>query len=496
MDCVLPLVSGVLVGVALLLRVAPALAAPPGEPEGPSSAAPDAQPGLERVGLAEPAAPTLAATGAYGLTEAQGAADGTHHRGSLRLAAAAAVLRWLNVAPSVHGRYDVHPSNGGFVLDAALAARAVLPLRDLRVGAELRGWVPGAENGSTMLRSASLDARALVGARAGRLVFAGAAGYRFDRSGNGGDNAARLGPGDRLALGLSDFDAVLLGLGAGARFGTVEVLAEGTAELLVGRGAPVASESPLRAAAGARLWLSRRVSASLGVEVSLSGRPELAATSALVPIDPRVTTSLGLRYAFLAPDPAPAAVTRAVPTPSQPPAVPPAPAVPPPPTEATLELSVSDDTGATVPNVSAWVRIGDEQRPLSPAEPGRFAELALPPGNVTLHIEAPGFEPLEKSMTLTAAPAKVALRLVALPPPSQVRGVVRSLSGKAVVAKIRVEPSGLEATTDATGAFQLDVPPGAYEVVIEAAGYRSQRRKVQVEAQGVVILNADLVKGP
>jgi len=54
----------------------------------------------------------------------------------------------------------------------------------------------------------------------------------------------------------------------------------------------------------------------------------------------------------------------------------------------------------------------------------------------------------------------------------------------------------VETKTDAEGFFQIDVPPGEYEVVIEAPGYVAQRRKAQVERQGVVIVNADLRKSP
>jgi hypothetical protein len=39
-------------------------------------------------------------------------------------------------------------------------------------------------------------------------------------------------------------------------------------------------------------------------------------------------------------------------------------------------------------------------------------------------------------------------------------------------------------------------PPGKYEVLVEADGYQSQRRKISVDPQGVVILNADLPKKP
>jgi hypothetical protein len=91
-------------------------------------------------------------------------------------------------------------------------------------------------------------------------------------------------------------------------------------------------------------------------------------------------------------------------------------------------------------------------------------------------------------------PLKLDLVLTAVPPPSQVRGLIRSLNGQAIVAKIRVEPAGIEAVTDAGGAFQVDLPPGSYDVVIEAPGFATQRRHVTVEPQGVVVLNAELVR--
>jgi hypothetical protein len=92
------------------------------------------------------------------------------------------------------------------------------------------------------------------------------------------------------------------------------------------------------------------------------------------------------------------------------------------------------------------------------------------------------------------ASQKLDVQLTALPPASQVRGVVRTFGGRGVVARIRVEPLGADVSTNDGGRFQIDVAPGDYEVVIEAPGYEHQRRKVHVDPLGVVILNADLVK--
>jgi hypothetical protein len=49
--------------------------------------------------------------------------------------------------------------------------------------------------------------------------------------------------------------------------------------------------------------------------------------------------------------------------------------------------------------------------------------------------------------------------------------------------------------TGADGTFSVEVPPGSYDVVIEAVGHKTQRRTVNVAVDGVVVLNADLLRG-
>jgi Carboxypeptidase regulatory-like domain len=93
------------------------------------------------------------------------------------------------------------------------------------------------------------------------------------------------------------------------------------------------------------------------------------------------------------------------------------------------------------------------------------------------------------------APLVIDVQLAPAPPTGQVRGLVRSFSGAGLKARVRIEPLGKEIQTDAAGTFQLDVPPGTYEVMVEAAGHEAQRRRVEVPEDGVVILNADLLRG-
>jgi hypothetical protein len=55
-----------------------------------------------------------------------------------------------------------------------------------------------------------------------------------------------------------------------------------------------------------------------------------------------------------------------------------------------------------------------------------------------------------------------------------------------------VEPLGITATADSNGVFEIELPAGDYDVALEADGYRSQRRRVRVDENGVTLLNADL----
>jgi hypothetical protein len=160
-----------------------------------------------------------------------------------------------------------------------------------------------------------------------------------------------------------------------------------------------------------------------------------------------------------------------------------------------LEVVVSDDQGVPVTSPSVSVSVGGERRELSCDSAGSCAIEDVKAGNIVVRVEAPEFEPSERTLTVQpGAATKLAVRLVAIPPPSQLRGVVRSLDGKAITPHVRVEPLGKEASIDDKGNFQLDLAPGGYDVVIEAAGYVTQRRHIQVEPKGVVILNAELVK--
>jgi hypothetical protein len=151
------------------------------------------------------------------------------------------------------------------------------------------------------------------------------------------------------------------------------------------------------------------------------------------------------------------------------------------------DLAVTAPLVAVPPRIAAWLGLAYRFDVLSPprATPPPPAPAAPPP-------PAPA----------VAAPA---VEAPAPPPPDaqpqaasgQLRGLVRSFSGSPVSADVAIRPVGSPAADSqriaATGGrFAVDVQPGTYEVQIAAPGFASQSRRVQVEENGVTLLNVDL----
>ena len=136
---------------------------------------------------------------------------------------------------------------------------------------------------------------------------------------------------------------------------------------------------------------------------------------------------------------------------------------------------------------------GQETEETVPDADGAYQFEAVPFGDVTLTIFAEKYEKDEWTVhhdaETTEQPPKA---LITVATGSQLRGLVRSFSGKGIQALITLTPLGMVTETDAKGAFQIDLEPGIYTVEIEAAGYRKQTRRVVVELNSVNILNVDL----
>ena len=437
----------------------------------------------------------------YGYTGAVLQQRDRHHRllGSLLLEGAPAP--WLGLGLRLDGRYDKHafdgqPSDDGWVGEPRLLVRADRQVADsLSAGARGSVFFPGSQAPSWRPGATSAELLALVTHTRERVTITGNAGYRLDRSAHSVMDASRFGPGDRLALGVSAFDAALLGAAVQYHLASWQLFGEWSWEMLVGSGAPSASSWPMRLGAGARTPLSRTLDLEVLVEASPSGRPPMSAEAPLVPVPPR----LGLMAGLIMP-----LGTRAAP----------ATVVKPPDdsrraSDATLTpaplVSVTLAGEALPPAATVRLERAGEARAFTDEGSGQFALRDVPPGPAMVVVSAPGFDESRTPVRLVGGtPLNVEVRLHRTLPSGQIRGTVHSFDGRVVTATVRVTASqndgmsGTAGTSSAAelrsqaGSFQVDVPPGRYQVVIEAPGHAAQTRTVLVERNGVTVLNVDL----
>jgi len=437
----------------------------------------------------------LSATGGYGYTESIGQVEGSHHRLGGSLGGAIVPLPWLAVALRLDGRLDLHPNDArGKDLtgtgDPRIFVRAGRMLgRDVSLGGEGVLWFPGAEAPSFEPKATSVDLKALVAWRSPTLPFSllGHVGVRLDQSANSApEDLARLRPGDRLALGLSDSHAVLLALGSSVRVHPQgELFGELALDLLVGEDAPEFAGSPMRAAVGGRAFVSEAISLELSGTIAFQQRPSLAPTAPLVPIEPRVSIALGLRYAFDLHPPKPVVVA-----PVEPPREPE-------PAFATVTGVLLDDQGAPLPDVRVVLRAaGSERESVTDAE-GRYTFADVPVGPATLESSAMGFELTRWEVDVRPNLAPLAARpLSAKGNAGTLRVLARTFTSEPLAASIQIRDTrGRKVAfeqTDAQGRYELELPPGEYVVLISAPGYRPHRRAVRIERYAVAILNVDL----
>jgi hypothetical protein len=96
----------------------------------------------------------------------------------------------------------------------------------------------------------------------------------------------------------------------------------------------------------------------------------------------------------------------------------------------------------------------------------------------------------------TAAPTAAAAAATAEPVKGQgqIQGNIRAFDGTPLQATVTVYPGNHKASTNAEGAFELNLKPGRYTIRLRAYGYNSQNRAVVVHENGVTVLNAELRK--
>jgi hypothetical protein len=463
---------------------------------------PAAPQALGRVFAAGPTARALvvASSGGYGYTESVLHAGDAHHRAAGSLAVEGRPTTWLGLGLRVDGRYDRHETgqpgsqgtDDGWVGDPRLLVRVDGALgRSFRAGGRLAIWFPGRN-------APSIDLGATTPEIVGVLTWASQrspawltanGGYRLNRSSRSASDAALLSPSDRVGLELSAFDQVLLGVAAAYGAGRTQAFAEASAELLVGAGSPSLSASPLRAGGGMRFALTAEVRLEAEVEADFGARPDLSASGPLMPIPPRAAVWLGVGYRF-------GGEARAS-APRQPPRQELTPVVTAPPPRATIagRVVAADGAAVSAARVTARAASAAEAAPVEIDEDARFT-VSGPAGQaITIEASAEGYESTTETVTPPAgASAELTLTLRRRLPSGQIRGLVRSFRGTGLDAEIQIESGAQDLRTLRTqeGRFEVDVTPGSYEITIVAAGYESQQRRVEVEQNGVTLLNVDL----
>jgi len=459
-------------------------AAQPGDP-----AAPQALGRVFAVGPS-PRAIHLVSSGGYGYTESVLNAGDAHHRAAGSVAVEARPYGWLGLSLRLDGRYDRHEStqgsDDGWIGDPRVFVRVERAFGAVfRAGARLGVWFPGGTAPSIDFSAVTPELTgALTCALPDSFWLAVNAGYRVNRSTRTATDAAQLSAADRVGLDLSAYDQALLGLAAIYGAGRAQAFAELSAELMVGAGSPPASESPLRVGGGVRFALGRDLRLEAEAEADVGKRPALSAAGPLVPMPPRAALWLGVAYRFGA----------SAPPPPAPAAPPPAVVAPPPTTRATVDGQVvaADGAALTEPRVTVQADGEADATPVDVDRDGRFTISRKAGEAVTIHAEAAGYEPATAPVTLAAGPAAaVTLTLRRKLPSGQIRGLVRSFKGSGLDAEVKIDP-GDQTLHAKDGRFEADVAPGTYDVTITAPGYETQRRRVEVEQNGVTLLNADL----
>jgi hypothetical protein len=153
---------------------------------------------------------------------------------------------------------------------------------------------------------------------------------------------------------------------------------------------------------------------------------------------------------------------------------------------------VKTDKGAAV----ADAEVTAAGRPaVKTAADGSYTVEGAGPGPVTVGVKAKGLKPAEDGVQVP--PEGVATLDFALVPvgsgvPATIRGTVRAVSGKVVKATVKISDVNLTVPIKGDGRFVVQVPGGKYTLTIEAAGYVTQVKTVEVADGDQAIFQVDL----
>jgi hypothetical protein len=461
----------------------------------------DAMPGVMRVdkAVAIPSGVGLGLSSGYGYAGAELDDGDAHHRGSGRLSAVYRVIPDLAVGLRLDGRYDKHSgdiggSDDGWVGDPRFIGRYRTSISDvLSAGFQLGMWAPSSDVPSVDFDALSFEAVSALtySSATGSFDVSLNAGYRVDRSAASVAEPERLSMADRLSLGLSDYNALLVGVGSSFRVGKGEVLAELSLDYLHGKSkttsqgtAPPIGQSPLRAGLGARFPITDSIAIFGQSEFRLNKVEAAEFMVSLLPFEPKFQALFGMNLRFGHDKP----VVEKIIVDVKPDPIPVAP--------PTMPLrGVVKSGGAPVANATLVVLDKDgKQKTVQTGADGGFVIDEVLQGAVTVTVKADGYEDKEQKLNLEEGLVDLELSLEAILPPGQLRGVVRSFGGKPLKAELLIMPVNSTLETADDGSFELDLPPGDYDVTVTVKGFKEQTRQIHIDDGGVTIMNVDLRK--
>jgi hypothetical protein len=453
---------------------------------------PDALPAVSEVPLSVPTKMGIAARLGlgYGLTESVLGTDDTHHRTQLDAAASLTPLPWLSAGLRLLGRYDKHVGGSagddyGIITETHLTGRAEGAVSSsLRIGSELALWLPGGDTVGDSPAALSGDLQLLTTyvPEDSPLTLGLAAGLRVDRSKYSGGDPSLYSASDRLALGASDSTLALrLGVGMSYRLGNVDVLAEWSWKMYF----DYVGESPMWFRVGARYRPSRLLQLEALFGASPSARPSMAEGAPLAVVEPRVSATLAAALAFPweADDSADLELRARLDAERKAAE------------DARVRLRgvVLSPAATGVPDARVSLGQGDAKLEATSDEQGAFALEGMQPGQYQLNVSAEGWVAYEQTLQLSPGMnPELRVTLKRELPQGQIRGTVRRFNGTPLRASIIISALQIKQQNGEDGAFEINVPPGDYEVVVKARGFAEQKRRARVEHNGVAILIVEL----
>lgn len=126
---------------------------------------------------------------------------------------------------------------------------------------------------------------------------------------------------------------------------------------------------------------------------------------------------------------------------------------------------------------------------------GLYVLEGVGPGPVNVQVKAAGFNDAEE-LAQVPAEAEATLDFTLVPKAVEVRatlrGLIRSKSGAPLKGTVRVVELKRKLTVSTDGRFSTEIPSGKYTLIIEARGYVSQTKTVEVSGGDQAIFHAEL----